>query len=63
MDKKALRAAVRAQKRAMTEQQIDEKSAALGKAAQKRFGKPSEAELERIAWEIESKSGKRSFFE
>ena len=31
MDKKALRAAVRAQKRAMTEQQIDEKSAALGK--------------------------------
>ena len=40
-----------------------EKSAALGKTAQKRFGKPSEAELERIAWEIESKSGKRCFFE
>ena len=31
MDKKALRAAVRAQKRAMTEAQIEEKSAALGR--------------------------------
>lgn len=40
-----------------------EKSAALGKAAQKRFGKPSKAELERIAREIESKSGKCCFFE
>ena len=31
MDKKALRADIRARKRAMTEQQIREKSAALGK--------------------------------
>ena len=31
MDKKALRAAIRTRKRAMTEQQIDEKSTALGK--------------------------------
>ena len=40
-----------------------EKSAALGKAAQKRFGTPSEVDLERIAREIESRSGKRCFFE